>query len=79
MQPVHRFVEMKDQMETVRFDTRAKVLVHVKVKPGELAVVLEFEHQWEVDDGIYKLHRTYIVPFSHNRSTLSHPVNCHYL
>ena len=45
LQPVHQFVVMKDQMETVSLDTRVKVLVQAKVKLRELVAVLELEHQ----------------------------------
>ena len=74
LQPVHQFVEMKDQMEAVQLDITVMVPVQVKAKLGELVMVLEFVHQQAVDDGIYKLHQTCIAPFSHNRNTLSHPV-----
>lgn len=46
----------------------------VEVKLGELVMVLSFGHPQAVDDGIYMLHQTCIVPFSHNRNTLSHPL-----
>ena len=45
LQPVHQFVVMKDQMETVMLDIRVKVLVQAKVKLRELVAVLELEHQ----------------------------------
>lgn len=75
LRPVPQFVVKKVQMESVRLDTMGKVLVHVKVKPGEPAMELEFVHQQELDDQIYKLHQTCIAPFSQNMNIPFHPVN----
>lgn len=62
MQPLHHIVVMKDQMEAVLLDI-TKVLVQVEVKLGEQVIVLEFGRQQAVDDEIYMLHQTCIVPF----------------
>lgn len=74
LRPVRHIVVMKDQMEAVQFDKLVKAPVQAAVKQGELAMVLAFGHRQAVDDGIYKLHQTCIVQFSHNRNTLSDPV-----
>ena len=74
MLPLHHIVMTEDQTEAVQLDTMVKVLAQLEEKPGELAFVLESACLQAADGGIYKFGQTCIVPFSHNRNTLSHPV-----
>jgi len=79
LQPAHQFAVMKDQVGAAWLNITVKALVQAKAKLEQLAMVLEFGRQQEPDDEIYKLHQTCIAPFSHNRNTPSHPVNCYCL
>lgn len=78
-QPAHQFAGMKDQVGAAWLSITVKVPVQAKAKLGQLVMVLESGCQQELDDGIYKLHQTCIVLFSHNTNTPSHPVNYYYL
>jgi len=77
LQQVHHIVVVKDQMGSVQLDTLVKVQVQAEVKLEELVMVLELGRLQAVDGGIYKLHQTCTVQFSHNRNTLSQPVIMH--
>lgn len=70
LQILLHIVAMK-QMEIAQFDTMVQ---QVQVKLEGLVMALEVVCQLAVDDGIYKLHQTYTVQFSHSRNTLFHPV-----
>lgn len=71
LQILLHIVAMK-QTEIAQFDTMQVQQVQVKLEG--LVMALEVVSQLAVDDGIYKLHQTYTVQFSHSRNTLFHPV-----